>query len=424
MRKVFITALVLLVLLQTVPVYASQKNLDAIDAPTYMLVDGMTDSVMLEENCATNIGVNNFAKIMTAILIIEKMNPEQAVQFTEETHSFYNSYGNLSGSKPGMSYTVRQHLQNMIHLYSDASAITLAVAHSGSEKAFVAEMNKKADEIGLRKTNFSSPDGRSDKRSGTTASDLYKLFKYAMSLPLYQEISGTVLFDLPTASGTDSFSSRNHLISNYTYGFCTYSSAKSAFVSYSEKGASLIAVAEQGGKLIYGIVLNTPDDSTEVYNDMINLFEHGFNDYRSVVLVKKGAFLKQVPVEGALASHAVLVAAKDVASLLPYDYDAELITVEIEVPNKLKATIEKDKTLGSATYYYDGNELAKCDIVSDKKISFSVFSGIYHLFSRINTWLLLVGIVVVFFVTDSYRKKQKKREELRRKKRKIMENEE
>ena len=424
MRKTLVVAMLFIVLFQTLTVNAAQKNLDAIKAPTYMLVDGTTDSVMLEENCNVSIGVNNFAKIMTAILAIEKLNPDQSVPFTEETHLFFNSYGNLAGAKPGTVFTVRQHLQNMMLLYSDASALTLAVAHSGSEKAFVAEMNKKADEIGLRKTHFSSPDGRADQRANTTPADLYKLFKYAMGLPLFQEVTGTELFELPTESGVDNFSSRNHLISSYTYGFCNYSTAKSAVVAYTEKNASLIAVAEQSGKLIYGLVLNTPDDSTKVYIDMINLFEHGFNDFRSVVLAKKGAFLKQVPVKGALASNAVLVAAKDVAALLPYDYDVELITSEIDAPEELHATVKKDETLGYVTYSYNGNELAKCAIVSEKKIPFSVFSGVYHLFAKINTWLLLVVIVVAFFSFDRYRKKQRKREELRRKKREIMENEE
>ncbi|MBQ2967979.1 MAG: D-alanyl-D-alanine carboxypeptidase [Clostridia bacterium] len=420
MRKIIAVVLLMVCLLQTVPVEASQKNIDAITAPTYMLVDGSTDAVMLEENCKTDVGVNDFAKIMTAVLAIEKLNPAQSVPFTEETNVFYNSFGNLSGSEPGRVYSVTQHLQNMLLLYSDASAVTLAVAHSGSEKAFVAEMNKKAESLGMTKTKFTSPDGREDKSAGTTVSDLYRLLKHAMSLPLYREVIGSVLFDLPVADGTDTFSSRNHLLSNYTYSSYTYSLATGALVSFSGKGASLIAVAEQGDKQIYGFVINTPDDSTQVYKDMINLFEHGFNSFRSVVLVKKGAFIKQVPVKGAIATQAVLVAEKDIAALLPSDYDEELLTSKVNVPEKLQATVEKNKPLGEVSYYYNGNRIASCPIVSEKKIGFSPFSYIYHLFSGINTWLLLIVLVVFVWGTVTHQKKQRKKEALRRKKREIM----
>lgn len=428
MKRICAWFIIAVVLCSATITQATQKNLDAITAPTYLLMDGAADAVMLEENCTTNLGVNNFAKIMTAILSIEKFAPTDLLTFTEETNVFYgNTFGNIASTAPGQRFTVLQHLQNMLLLYSDASAVALSVAHSGSQEAFVAEMNKKATLIGMKDTVFTSPDGH-DATGGakTTVQDLYKLMRFAMSQPLFQEITGTVRFAFPSFTGGDEriFTSRNHMLSKYTYSSYTYSSALSGFVSYTENSACFIAVARQDNKTLYALVMNTPDNAQQVYKDTINLLEHGFNSYKSVILAKKGAFLHQIPLTGAMDAGAVLVAEKDVCALLPLQYDEKKLTYKINAPEKLKAPLKKGEAYATVTYYYNENPLISCALTSEKDISFSPFGWVVRLFSGINTWLILVVILIVLAFLYTHGKKQRKREELRRRKREILEQSE
>ncbi len=424
MKKLFILITVLAVLFSAVPAGATEKNLEAITATTYLLADGTTGAVMLEENGTTNLGVNNFAKIMTAVLAIEKFAPTDLLTFTEQTNKFYgNTFGNIANTAPGQQFTVLQHLQNMLLLYSDASAVALGTAYSGSAEKFVDEMNKKAKAIGMKDTVFTSPDGHDDQGSAkTTVHDLYLLMRYAMKLPLFREITATVRFAFPSFSGGEerAFTSRNHLLSKYTYSTYTYSSAKSGFISYNSDSASYIGVAAQGNRTLYALVMNTPDDAQQVYKDVINLFEHGFNSYTSVILAKKGAFLHQVPVTGAMESSAVLVAEKDVSALLPVGYDEKKVTYKIKAPEKLKAPVKKGETYATATYYYDGNELTALPLTAEKDLSFSPFGWIFRLFSGVNTLLILAIILVLILWLHLHMKKQRKKEELRRRKREIL----
>lgn len=426
LKKKIAILLVLLSILYCIQVSASQKNIDAVTAPKYMLIDCANQSVMLQKNGNDSIAINNFSKIMTAVLVIEKKNMPKSVAFTEENNVFNGSFGNIAMTKPGQSYTVNQHLHNMLLLYSDASAIALSEAHSGSEAAFVQAMNKKAKEIGMENTVFTSPDGKKNAKGKTTMQDLFKLYAHAMDLPLFKEITGTVQFELPDTNGKPAlFSSRNHLLSRYTYASYTYSPAVSGFVSFDDtKKGSMIVFAEQSGKEICGIVIGTPGDGTEVYTDAINLLEYGYNDFTTVVVAKKGTFLKQVPVTGAMATHAVLVAEKDISVLLPVKYDEEKLTTKMEVPVSLEAPLTKNAAYGTVTYYYDGNALASCPLVAEKDIEDSFFSFFYRLFSGVNTWFILLILVAFIVFISRYQKKRRQKEARRARKKAIMEENE
>ncbi len=423
-KKILALLLVLLSVLYAMPVFASQKNIDAVTAPEYMLLDCANQSVMLQKNGSDPIEINNFSKIMTAVLVIEKKDMPEAVAFTDANHVFYGSFGNIAMTKPGQSYTVEQHLHNMLLLYSDASAVALSEAHSGSQTAFVQAMNKKAKEIGMENTVFTSPDGRKNAKGKTTMQDLFKLYAYAMDLPLYKEITGKVQFELPDGSGNPAlFSSRNHLLSRFTYASYVYSPTVSGFVSFADGKGSMIVFAEQNGKEICSIVVNTPGDGMEVYTDSINLLEYGYNDFKAVVVAKKGAFLKQVSVTDAMATHAVLVAEKDVSVLLPVDYDEKKLTTKVEMPESLEAPVTKGAAYGTITYYYDGNMLASCPLVAEKDIDDSVFGFFYRLFGGVNTWFILIVLVAFIIFVHWSQKKRRKRDARRARKKAIMETE-
>ncbi|MBR4030462.1 MAG: D-alanyl-D-alanine carboxypeptidase [Clostridia bacterium] len=426
MKRFISCFLLIFIMLNQFTVLATQKNIDAISAPTYLLMDGINDAVMYEEGCNTNLAINNFAKIMTAILSIEKFAPNDILTFTDETNVFYgNGFGNIAYTKPGLTYTVKNHLENMLLLFSDASAIALAKAHSGSEEAFVSAMNNRAKELLMNDTLFVSSDGHDTVTSQgkTTVYDLYKLMKHAMSLPLFQQIMKEVTIELPnTSGGVTPYTSRNHLISKFTYSSFVYSPAVAGFISYNQDSSSFIAVCEKSGNTIYSLVMNTPDNATQVYKDIINLSEHGYNSYSSVILAKKGSFLHQVPLKFASSSDAVLVLKSDISAQLPLNYDEADITYKTTSPKSVTAPIKQGEDLGSITYYYKDNKLATGILVAEKDISFSLFGWLFRLFSKVNGWLLLLILASGLLVVNLVTKKARKKEELKRRKREILDN--
>ena len=67
-------------------------------------------------------------------------------------------------------------------------------------KNFVQMMNDKAAELGLSNTHFNNPHGLHDDEHYTTASDLYQITKYALTLPHFSYITSQTFYTLPATN--------------------------------------------------------------------------------------------------------------------------------------------------------------------------------------------------------------------------------
>ena len=397
MKKYLSLILIFIIIFSiSVPVSA---NIDKVAASTYYLVAPDTGSVLAEKNCSGNLNPGDFSKIMTAIIAIEKLEKGNSIPFVADALVFKNNFGNIMNVKEGYSLTVYEHLQNMLLLFSDASANQLAISISGSKENFVAEMNNKALELDMKNTQFTSPTGFDGESGKTTVFDLVKLAKYAMELPLFSEICATDVFYLNLNGQEKKFSSRNHLVSKYTYSDYTYKAAMGIMPSYFKDNANFIAFAEKNSSKLIAVIVNSPSDSNlTVYKDVINLLNYGYNNFHYSIICREGEIIDQLPVVGGNVDAATLQCDTSVRAPLPNGYDEELLEVNVrKTSEKVKAPIKKGTILGYADYSYGQNHIATIPLVADKDIKFNIFSFIGDtLFSSINSTFLFILILVIF----------------------------
>ena len=118
----------------------------------------------------------SLTKLMTAYIILRSNRPlsDQAIISKK---AWARRFGNSSIMflEPNMSVTVDELLKGLLIQSGNDAAVALAELHSGSEDAFVQEMNKTAKELGMNNTNFANPHGRHHKNHYTTADDFRKL---------------------------------------------------------------------------------------------------------------------------------------------------------------------------------------------------------------------------------------------------------
>lgn len=116
-------------------------------------------------------------KIMTALLALEKGNLSDTV--TVGKNAAASSFvwdAQVCGLKEGDRLTLGDLLYGLL-LHSGNDAGTAIAEHiSGSEEAFVEEMNKRAEELMAVNTHFMNPHGLHDDSHYTTAYDLYLIF--------------------------------------------------------------------------------------------------------------------------------------------------------------------------------------------------------------------------------------------------------
>lgn len=167
--------------------------------------------------------------------------------------------------RAGQELTVRELLTGLLLCSGNDAALALSCHTAGSEAEFVALMNEKAAELGMRDTVFADASGLKAEGHSITARDLAALTAEAMRQPLFRE-----LVAMKTAeAGGQSIRNHNKLlwIDERVCGVKTgYTRAA---------GRTLVSAAEANGMTLICVTLNDPCD----WQDHRQLLDWGFQSF-------------------------------------------------------------------------------------------------------------------------------------------------
>lgn len=119
----------------------------------------------------------SLTKLMTALLIVERHSLDEVVTVPQDINDVQ---GNIANLPPGDRFTVGDLLSALLIMSANDAAVTLARFHSGSQSAFVQEMNARALALGLRRTVFGNPTGLDAGDQKSSPRDLAWLTIYAL----------------------------------------------------------------------------------------------------------------------------------------------------------------------------------------------------------------------------------------------------
>ena len=154
-------------------------------------------------------------KIMTCIIALEHMTDNEIV--TASAYAASQPKVHL-GVREGQQFYLRDILFSLMLESHNDSAVMVAEEIAGSVEAFVKMMNEKAEELGLTKTHFVTPNGLDGEDEGgvhaTTAIELAEIMKYCiMDSPekeMFLDITGTKEYHFRDLKGTSSYTCTNH----------------------------------------------------------------------------------------------------------------------------------------------------------------------------------------------------------------------
>ena len=127
-------------------------------------------------------------KIMTCIVILENANLNDVVVVDKKAAA---TGGSRLGLKTGDKITVNDLLYGLMLVSGNDAAVALAIHVGGSVEGFATLMNQKANELGLKNTNFVTPHGLDSEKHYTTAYELAKIADYALQKEKFKKIVGT-----------------------------------------------------------------------------------------------------------------------------------------------------------------------------------------------------------------------------------------
>jgi D-alanyl-D-alanine carboxypeptidase (penicillin-binding protein 5/6) len=150
------------------------------------------DKIIFERNKDLKLPIASLTKLMTAVIAIENYDLFQSITVSRNADSQQPMQTDL---KYGQVLPAQSFLYIMLIESSNKAAYALAERMGVQD--FVALMNKKANDLGLKNTSFADPTGLSYENV-STADDLVKLTKYILKThPSIAEISKTKEFDVP-----------------------------------------------------------------------------------------------------------------------------------------------------------------------------------------------------------------------------------
>ena len=272
---------VLCVLLVLTSVPAKAEETLQLASQAAVLMDADTGVVLYEKNMNEQLYPASITKLMTALLAMETLEPEQVLTVSQTAVNAVPRTSSHIGLLAGERLTVDQALYAIGMESANDAANVLAEAVSGSLEAFAEKMNEKARELGALNTHFTNANGLPDGGHVTTAYDMALITAAALKQEGLATYFSTVNYTLSATnlSSARSFANKDRLLPGGQYYYDGVLLAKTGWTSSAQ--GTFAAAVRKGQTTLVAITLKSPllEDK---YKDTHKLLDYGFSHYSSV----------------------------------------------------------------------------------------------------------------------------------------------
>jgi len=224
---------------------------DHVSCRSVILSDSTRGNRLYGKRIDTRILPASTAKVMTALLVLERLSLGKYVKVSPRALYPQPSKINV---KAGEQYKVKDLLYAILLSSANDASIVLAEAVAGSEGEFVRLMNKRAKQLGANHTNFTNSNGLPSRTPQySTAYDMYLIFRQALKYYAFREAIQTRYKIIRSRAGRQiTLKSHNKILflSNWKkkiYGKTGFTrAAQSCFVGTIKKGKSDLIIAAFG----------------------------------------------------------------------------------------------------------------------------------------------------------------------------------
>lgn len=174
------------------------ENTKTLDLELYsenaLLIDLESNTVLVQKNADARIYPASMTKVMTVLVAAEHIeNWDETFTMTQSIiDPLFLADASMAGFVHGEEVSMTELLYGAV-LPSGAEATqALAIVTAGSEEAFAALMNEKAQKLGLQDTHFVDASGLHDENHYTTLSDMAIIMQAALDNPHCREVLTSV----------------------------------------------------------------------------------------------------------------------------------------------------------------------------------------------------------------------------------------
>ncbi|MDI6871607.1 MAG: D-alanyl-D-alanine carboxypeptidase family protein [Bacillota bacterium] len=352
-----------------------------VEAPSAILVEAGSGKVLFAKSADRKQPIASLTKIMTMVLALEALRDGKVKLTDLVTGSALAK--SMGGTQIWLEEGEQFSLKDMLYAIGVGSANDCAVAVAeylgGSFEGFVAAMNRKAKELGMNNTHFSNPTGLDDADNYSTAADLATLCRYAVTLPMFLELSSA--WEYWVRKGTPKevwLTTFNKLLKFYP----GYDGIKTGFTD--QAGYCLASTAKRGGLRLIAVVLGEPTPQSRSA-DVVKLLDYGFRLYEAVEVAKAGTVVGQVEVLRGHEPQVEAVVSEDFHVAVPRVGEKKVATELRLDRHRVNAPVRKGQALGVLVALQKGREVGRVGVVAARDVPAGSW---YRLFGQMTRAIL------------------------------------
>ena len=330
-----------------------------LNAQTYILMDYNSGNVLASLNPDQRQYPASLTKMMTSYVVGDalkqgKVKNSDMVTVTENSWAQKFPGSSLMFLDLNTQVSVADLMRGLIIVSGNDAAVALAEHTSGSQQAFIDQMNKFGQQFGLKNTNFTTVHGLDDPDQYSSARDMAIIGAHVIrdqpeEYKIYAEKEFKYNIKKPQPN-------RNGLLWDKTINVDGMKTGHT-----NQAGYNLVASATNSNTRLISVVMGVPTyKGREVESK--KLLQWGFANFETVKSLQAGQAVSEQSVYYGEASKVQLGSVQDNFVTVPKGKASELkARYELERKN-LEAPLAKGQVIGKVIYQLDGKDVASNDL--------------------------------------------------------------
>lgn len=355
----------------------------SVESEAAFLMEPVTGTVLYRKNPNRKLHPASVTKLMVMLLALEALDRGE-IKLTDVVTASPEAC-RMGGSQiwlePGEQMTVAELLKAVCIVSANDASYALAEHIAGSEANFIALMNQRAKQLGLRNTVYVNTTGLEPDGGGTgnltTAADMAVLARKVVQYPLVFRWSGVWINSL---RGGKSFLRNTNKLVRFYRG-CD--GLKTGFTGAA--GYCLVATAKREGVRLIAVVMKAPT-SDDRSRDISTLFNYGFSKFKAESIYWGGEILGQIRVFRGREKSVPVKVSRELAAVIKRDAKGKIHKV-VRLEKVLQAPVVSGQKIGEAVITYQGKPCGRVDLVAAREVKratvFEIWKEIFHNIIRV-----------------------------------------
>jgi D-alanyl-D-alanine carboxypeptidase (penicillin-binding protein 5/6) len=358
--KVILILLTLLLLWANSVLAVVKPEQLSVAAEAAILIEPTTGEVLYQKNADRKMHPASVTKLMVMLLALESLNRGD-LKLTDPIVASPEAC-KMGGSQiwlePGEQMSAAELLKAVCIVSANDASYALAEHIAGSEENFVALMNKRARQLGLKNTNYVNTTGLEPKNGGTgnltSARDMALLGREVVKYP--QVFQWTSVWIDNLRGGRSFLRNTNKLVRFYR----GCDGLKTGFTG--EAGYCLVGTAQREGIRLIAVAMKASSIDLRS-RDVSKMFNYGFAQYKAQMIYKSGEIVGRIRVFQGENDYVAVKVSRELFAIIKRESTGK-ITKTFKLKNLVNAPVVNGQKVGEVVLRHQGRLCGRVDLIA------------------------------------------------------------